>query len=47
MELESIVAPVNEENKRYLETKRDRMGHIFTDEDLALDEENVQMEASE
>ena len=27
-----IIVPPGEENRRYLETKRDKMGHILTDE---------------
>ncbi|MDA1348846.1 MAG: bifunctional 3,4-dihydroxy-2-butanone-4-phosphate synthase/GTP cyclohydrolase II [Chloroflexi bacterium] len=31
VEVVPIIAPVNEENKRYMETKRSRMGHLLPD----------------
>ncbi|MCI0440338.1 MAG: GTP cyclohydrolase II, partial [Chloroflexi bacterium] len=47
VDMVSIVAPVTEENRRYLETKRARLGHLFTDDDLGIHSVETQLEASE
>ncbi len=47
VDMVSIVAPVTSENRRYLETKRARLGHLFTDEDLGIHSVESQLEASE